>query len=641
MISYTMNDRIHPADLSCVQMDGYPAAKAQAFFDCRILSPEGRSAVFREAEQAFVDRIDDVTGVGYWRGEFWGKLTLSAVRVCRYTGDESLKAFLRESAHRVMSTQDPDGYIGTYKNVDFIQSPDVNVTEKLVGWKCNWCWNVWCRKYTLWALLECYELLEDPSILAACRRLADHLLSQLQRLGLELRDTGTFNGLPSGSLIKPLLVLYRHTGEEKYLNLCVKTAENWDRADGAIPNLIANARSGRPVHEWYPHSELWAKTYEMLSCLDGLLELYRVTGVKKYLDCVLQMQKTLSENELNTLFSVGYNDIFAHASAYQNAITEPCDVIHWMRVNYELFKLTGEEKYMNFFELAYLNAFLAGSFRDGAWGARCVRTSGRQMVAYQCGLELNHCCVDNMPRGFMNAAEAAVMTFDKGLYINLFTGCRARVTLPDGSAARVQITGDYARESAAEISIESNSAAVFTVRLRIPGWSAHNRVACAGKEYAPAAGGWLELPLTPGLNQISARFDAAPRLVQFPHAVEPLPKEDWHVRRWCNHVPDPFGELGAVPAQYMSWEKRCTLMKGPLLLAKSKEVGESSQSMFAQPPVSPDASVALTPVESDAVWTAWQAVFTADGRTQTAALCDYASAADRILSDPAYFTVWM
>ena len=639
MIPYAVKDIISPARLEDVKIGGYPALKAKEFIDRRVTSEYARKEVFGEAEKAFYERIDDVTGVGYWRGEFWGKLAISAVRVCRNLHDDDLKEFIRESARKVMASQDEDGYIGTYKNADFVLSPDVNETEKLVGWKCNWCWNIWCRKYTLWGLLECYELLGDAEILDSARRMADHLMAQLERLGLELRQTGTFNGLPSGSIMKPMLVLYRHTGDKKYLDLCIKTAENWDREDNAMPNLIANARTGKPIHEWYPHSELWAKAYEMMSCLDGLVELYRVTGNDKYLTAVKQIQKLLEENELNTVFSVGYNDIFAHASAEQNAITEPCDVIHWMRVNYELFKLTGDAKYMDLFELAYLNPFLAASFREGEWGARCVRTSGRQMIAHQCTYEHNHCCVDNMPRGYMNAAEAAVMTFDGGIYVNLFTEHDAKVTLADGSNVTVAIRGDYARESKAIVTIDGVKSDAYVLRIRIPGWSKSNKVAAWGAGYAPAAGTYLELPLKNG--EVTVEFDAAPRIIEYHGDVDKLPDGDWRIRRYCNHTDDTFGAKGAVPAEYMTWEKRCFAMKGPILLARSKRVGETEETMFSGKPVKANAKLTLEKAENPDVWTAWDAVITTEDGEVTAKLCDYCSCADEILEDPAYFSIWL
>ena len=143
---------------------------------------------------------------------------------------------------------------------------------------------MWCRKYLLWGLLECYELTGDEKIIVAAKRSTDQLINMIHDMNVSIRQIGTFNGIPAASSIKPLLILYRYTDETRYLDFVLEIVKEWEREDGAIPNLINNALSGRPVHTWYPKSETWAKAYETMSCLDGLLELYRVTGEVKYLE---------------------------------------------------------------------------------------------------------------------------------------------------------------------------------------------------------------------------------------------------------------------------------------------------------------------------------------------------------------------
>ena len=39
----------------------------------------------------------------------------------------------------------------------------------------------------------------------------------------------------------------------------------------------------KETEDWYDDLVSWSKTYESLSCFDGLLELYRITGEEKYL----------------------------------------------------------------------------------------------------------------------------------------------------------------------------------------------------------------------------------------------------------------------------------------------------------------------------------------------------------------------
>ena len=128
--------------------------------------------------------------------------------------------------------------------------------------------------------------------------------------------------------MKPMILLYKITDDKKLLDFCLSIADDWDRADGRCPNLIRNALSGKPVHEWYPSSQNWAKAYETMTCYEGLTELYRVTGNEKYLNAVQAFYELLKEHESNVLGSVGFGDIFANASKIENAYSEPCDVIH-------------------------------------------------------------------------------------------------------------------------------------------------------------------------------------------------------------------------------------------------------------------------------------------------------------------------
>ena len=81
-----VNDKVECAKLSDIKMGGYVGEKMDAFFKNRVLSDEAKNKIFEEAEKAFSERIDDESVyVGYWRGEFWGKLAISASVVCEYT----------------------------------------------------------------------------------------------------------------------------------------------------------------------------------------------------------------------------------------------------------------------------------------------------------------------------------------------------------------------------------------------------------------------------------------------------------------------------------------------------------------------------------------------------------------------------
>ena len=271
--------------LNQVKLKGNIAEHMERFFHERIRSEEAHKVVYAEAENAFRSKLDDASGVyGIWQGEFWGKWIISAVR-------------------------------GTYRDPMNVFAADVAKTEPLLGWKCDWNWNIWCRKYTLWGMLEAYRLLGDPRILESAEKQAEFLIHSLHEHNIALRETGTFFGMPSGSILKPMVLLYEYTQKSIFLDFAKEIAADWDRADNTPPNLIANALSGKPPYQWYPEPQKWAKVYEMLSCWDGILRLFRHTGEKRLLDAAIQFRRTLMQGDSNALFSVGFNDMLNHAAA--------------------------------------------------------------------------------------------------------------------------------------------------------------------------------------------------------------------------------------------------------------------------------------------------------------------------------------
>ena len=640
-------NRFEPVPLPDIRLRGKIAALTDTFFRERVTSEYAWNVIYRETEDAFRNQLDDRGAVGRWQGEYWGKWIISACRVCRYQHNDSLKAFISRASANLIALQRADGYIGTYRDSLNMFSPDPEKAIAEVGYPCKWNWNIWCRKYTLWGLLESYELNQEEQVLSAAVRLADHLIRELEENGIDIRKTGTFCGLASCSILKPMLILYRHTGNEKYLDFGKAIARQWEGEEA--PGLIANSLAMKPIDSWYEDTLSWSKVYEGLSCFDGLLELYRVTGEKKYLNAAECFWKLLETGEKNLLFSVGYNDQYRGAAGEINVLTEPCDVIHYMRLCFELFRLTGRAEYMDSFELAFCNPLLAAACKDGKWGARTVRGCGKHEYAHmQAFMRYNHCCVNNMPRGFLNAAESTVMTGEGAVLINLYHACDARVRLGD-TRVLVHTDGDYLADSSARIRLAFEGDAA-DVLLRVPSWSGKNSI-WVGKE---------RREVQPGLYRVKAEellqagesaggplcvtlrvaFDNTPVLRLFGKEVPHHGREDWQYRRW-GRAEDYDRALGRTFLD----SPRATLRKGPILLCRSKLIGNTAEEMFEDGGRVPEDSVCtLDKLEAPADV---MALFTARFRggpkgkeLLSAKVCDYASAANMEQDDGEYFSIY-
>lgn len=612
--------------LSDVRLDGPVSEKMAALIKERVTGNDARGKIYDEAVNAFRTHYDDNHGnlgwngkngppEGLWQGEYWGKTMLSAALVCDMMGDDTLKRDIKARAEAfVAEFQKPDGYLSSYADGDFVGGPQTNGFEVF-------CWNVWGQKYTMWALLELSRVTGSPKLLDAARKMADNLIARLDRLGIGIEKTGYFVGLPSMSIMKPMMMLHEMTGDIRYLDFVRGIVGTLDRADGSAPNLIANAFSRVPFHTWYARPERWAKAYETMSCLEGLVAYSVHEQDDRVLDAVRRIVSGLEQNELNAVGGVGFFDHFTNASSCPNATTEPCDVIHWIRVNRELFLATDDVHYLDNLEFAFYNAFLAGVYRDGKWGAHSVRSHGtrHRTAPHQVDMKYHQCCIDNMPRTFVDfASTLATRAPDGALSINLYSPGRVLI-----GGDEVVIVGGYPVDNFVQVNVAKSKPG--KMRFRLPTW--FDSVKVDGRV---TAGAWHEIDVGAGNLVFKLEFVRTPRFVA---PTAPSGADARAVAFECTHEnPEMKGLARADPA--------LRLVFGPLLLAKSKRLGDSVATVFAtQSSGNRLCECSLEPENAEGVWGVWKAHIRNGNNTVSVRVCDFASAADS--DDPANaFSIW-
>ena len=605
-------DAMRTPALRDVRLGGHPGAKMSAVFRERMQSEFAQKEIFGEARRAFETRDDDIRGHGgLWRGEFWGKLMLGTARAADYLQDPQLLAFVREECHRLIQLQDADGYLGSYTDRERVSITDPEATRRTYGWYP--CWNLWNRKYCIWGMLMAYKATGDREILESVERQMDQWIDMLHRRGLKLYDTGTLqmHGLPSMSVLKPLLMLHAETGNAKYLGYAREMLPDWDRADGACPNFFRNAPRPEPLAEWYPEPFKWAKCYEMMSCLDGLLEYHRATGNARALTTVRLIRDNLERTETNPFGGVGFGDKFLGAATRLDALSEVCDAIHWIRLNLDLFEITGQDCYMDCVERAYLNNFLPGVFRRGDYGAFFLRGQCRHENQYQCGFAYNHCCVNNVPRTFLDVAEGTVTQDAAGTFhVNLYQDATVKL---DGQT--FEISGNYPVGNVVTVKTTLRRP---HIEFRKPGW----------------CGRMTRCETAPGVWQLV--FDMPVRLVERDLTDDTAPDTDPTARWMRNRYADNHsGDVGQdVRARYRR-TAAATLWRGPLLLAKAKRVGCTEAELFPPDTVNQRGyAVSAKPVDEETteragVWGAWDVTFSKPGAASVKVrVCDFESAGD-------------
>ena len=408
-----------------------------------------------------------------WQMEFWGKWMLGAVAAWEYTHDAELMTHMKKSVASIIETQLPNGYIGNYP-----------VENQLTNW------DIWGRKYVLLGLLRYHDITQDENALEAAKKSADYLLTQLGRGKTNIIETGNYHGMASSSILEPIMLLYNKTNNQNYLDFAKYIVDEWETPEG--PQLIAKALAGVHVADRFPHPEVWfspengQKAYEMMSCYNGLLELYKVTGVPNYLKAVEMTIQDIIDEEINLAGSGSSFESWYHGKEQQTRPTfhtmETCVMTTWMKVNYDLLALTGKSLYADNIETTYYNALLASTRFGGAEIAMYSPLEGsRGDHNHQCGMEIN-CCSANGPRGYMMMPRYAIMTSDNEVYMNLYTNLSASFSLPSKNKITIEQKTNYPESNQIQITISIEKSEEFTLALRIPDWSIQNSILINGEK---------------------------------------------------------------------------------------------------------------------------------------------------------------
>jgi uncharacterized protein len=462
----TVPDKISSYPSSFIKIEGFLGEKMNLVINNRIKSQD---------PDYLVEPFRHKTETHLWQSEFWGKWIQSAIASYDYNHDPEMLRLIQRAVSEILTTQMPSGYIGNYEKSAQLKE-----------------WDIWGRKYTLLGLIAYYDLTGDKEILQAACRLADHLLSQVGPGKVNIVKTGNYRGMPSSSVLEPVIYLYRRTGDKRYLDFATYIVEQWETPYG--PNLISKALAGIPVYDRFPHPDVWwsydngQKAYEMMSCYEGLLELYRITGKPTYLKAVEASVKNIIESEINIAGSGTAFECFYNGARFQTQPTyhtmETCVTMTWMKLCFNLLRLTGDPKYADQIEKSVYNALMASLKGDGSQIAKYSPLGGiRHAGEEQCGMNIN-CCNANGPRAFMMLPRFAVMGAQNEIVINMYGKSESIVPFNSKNKITIVQNSEYPVSDKIEIVINPEKSESFTMAFRIPEWSENTVLMINGSEVA-------------------------------------------------------------------------------------------------------------------------------------------------------------
>lgn len=405
-----------------------------------------------------------------WSGEFAGKYLTGSTQVLRLTRDAAFREQLGKFVGDFVAHQDADGYLGAFPK-DFRlagNAPNAGVT-----------WDAWNHYHAMVGLLLWHADTGDERALTAARRIGDLLCDKFG--GPQRTVVSTGSAEMNQAVAHSLVLLYRRTGETRYLEQAYEIVDLEFPMEGAGDYL----RAGMAGREFFQTPK---PRWESLHPMMAMPELYWVTGREHYRKAYEHLWWSIArlDRHNNGGFSSGEQ---AQGNPYHRGAIETCCTIAWMAMSVEMLKLTGDSVVADELELSTLNQVVGLHEPHGKWCTYNtpmdgVRTNSTIDIAFQIrpGSEELNCCSVNAARGFGMISDWGLMASPDGsaLALNWYGPGSMSAKVGDVPVVLKQTT-DYPRGGRVEVTVEPAKPTDFTLRLRIPHWSAKTTVAVNGE----------------------------------------------------------------------------------------------------------------------------------------------------------------
>ena len=631
-IKLKSSDILIPASPSGVKIEGYLGKKINLCIDNRVMAQDIEKLI-----KPFDLRFEN--DFGGFRCEYWGKWFTSAMSAYSYQPTSEHRDVIDKALKELLETQTPDGYIGTYDKQHYL-----------------WGWDIWGQKYTLLGLISYYDQTKDKKVLESACRIVDLLLTKVGPGKVNIAENGIplLKGLPSSSILLPIVYLYERTGNIHYLDFAKYIVGQWDVPNKFTPTglrLIENAMAGVP-----PIKINAPKAYETMSNFEGLLELYKVTGDKKYLEAGVKYAESLRKFERMIIGSGSDQELWADGVREQTEIlpqpVETCVTVVWMRYCYQLLKITGNPVWADELEVSLYNALLGAMTPKGDWFAYHTPLIGQRVPSYQQHPDVGlSCCVANGPRGLLLTPRWAVMSTKEGLVVNLYAKGSYVEKLSDGTEVRILQKTNYPVGDEINLTIHPAKTKRFTIGLRIPEWSKKTELSVNGRSISCDPGKYAKINRTwKNGDKMILKLDLRGRII-------PAPSGSPEIAIMRGPIVLTLDNRLVEPQDTCVW-----LLTSRDRAAKLDTSIKSSPSLETNPPVysgyvriqpslsptDPQEYIALNPVKPkiDNIWMAFEVSFVVrpwhffDHHEKTLIMCDYSSAGD-LWSDNNSYRVWM
>jgi DUF1680 family protein len=382
--------------------------------------------------------------------------------------DVKLETYCDSIIRIIAMTQEPDGYLMTWRQIDPLSPP-----TSWSGGKDRW--SDISNGHELYNMGHLYEAAVAYYQATGKRQLLDVALKSAD-LVWDVFGPGKRDSVPGHEEIEIGLVkLYRVTGDLKYLEMAKLFIDRrgskkynpegknlWETGaywQNHLPVTQQREAVGHAVRAGYLYSGMadvsaLFDNREYKLALDYIWN--NVVGKKIYL--------TGGVGASGTGEAFGRDYELPNAEAY----AETCAAIAQIFWNHRMFLLTGESKYIDVLERVLYNGSISGVSLEGNsfFYPNVLESNGaKRNPWFPCS-----CCPSNITRFIPSVPGYIYASREDTLFINLFVGSEA-VTDIKGRQIKIRQETQYPWDGNIRITVDPEKSVSFILKIRIPGWA--------------------------------------------------------------------------------------------------------------------------------------------------------------------------
>lgn len=352
-------------------------------------------------------------------------------------------------------------------------------------------WDVWSHKYDLYGLIGYYKRTGYQPALDACKQIGDLLCR-------------TFGNNPGQ---RDIILAGEHIGMaatsvlDPMVELYRFTGEK-KYLDFCYYILDAYEQKNGPkiistlIGTGQVNKVANGKAYEMLSNIVGLVNLYKMTGDEKFLTPALL---AWSDIVAKRLYITGTTSSFEHfqddnvlPAADKDHIGEGCLTVTWIQLNHALLEVTGEVRFLEQIEKSIYNHLLGAENPQN--GCVSYYTPLMDKKPYSPSIT---CCGSSVPRGIAMIPYFTVGNINNVPTVLLYEPASYSETILTKNKKQIEvslnISGNFPEQGEMISTVNPSQSATFPIALRVPSWCTSFKAAVGKKVFKGTPGELLTI----------------------------------------------------------------------------------------------------------------------------------------------------